>query len=234
MPLHENHDHDHELRHHFDDELDEIRQGLVTLGSMVIDNARKATRAVLTNQLDLIGEVRAGDRPVNQLYTELEGKTFEILALQQPVAKDLRFLVATTRILYEMERSGDLAVNIVNCLDRRHGFPRLPGLDAVLSRLVDEALEVFAMGTRAIAVLDPDAGPAADRADDAVDELTARYFREIHHVGDEIGLDNAIQMTRVGRFLERIADHGVNIAENITYVATGSFPEDTHDDEQPG
>ncbi len=232
MALHDDHHHPHELRHHFDDELDEIRRGLVTLGSLVVANLSRAGSAILENRLDLVGEVRHGDEPIDALYAQLERETFQILALQQPVAKDLRLLVAATRILYEMERSGDLAVNIVNCLDREHGFPRRADLDVLLGRLVAASARVFSMGVEAIASLDENAGPATDSADDEVDELTGRLFTEIHRVSEEIGLDAAIELTRVGRFLERIADHGVNIAENITYVVTGSFP-DGHEPPAP-
>jgi len=224
LPLH--HEHEHELRHHFDDELDEIRRGLVQMGTLVVENTRRAGEAVLHNRLDLIAEVRRGDGPVNDAYSRLERQTFAILALQQPVAGDLRFLVATSRVLYEMERSGDLAVNIVNCLSRQEGFPRVAAIDAALAALVDRAAAVFAMGTEAIAAMDGEAGPRVDTADDEVDRLTSRLFSQIHLASDTLGLDAAIELTRVGRFLERIADHGVNIAENVTYVVTGHFPGD--------
>jgi phosphate transport system protein len=222
------HDHEHELelRHHFDDDLDQIREGLVEMGSLVVENTRRAGEAVMENRLDLIGPVREADEPINEKYAELEKKTFEILALQQPVATDLRFLVAATRILYEMERSGDLAVNIVNCLARQDGFSQIPQLNAILRQLVDASSDLFARAVESIAKMDPEAGETLEAADDEVDDLTATLFRSIEVHATEIGLDAAVELNRLGRFLERIADHGVNIAEDVTFVVTAHFTDD--------
>ena len=224
MTTHE-HEHELELRHHFDDELDEIREGLVEMGSLVVENTRRAGEAVVENRLDLIGPVREADEPINERYAELEKRTFEILALQQPVATDLRFLVAVTRILYEMERSGDLAVNIVNCLARQDGFPQIPQLNAILRQLVDASSGLFARAVESIVEMDP-AGETLEAADDQVDDLTAALFRSIEAHADEIGLASAVELNRLGRFLERIADHGVNIGEDVTFVVTAHFTDD--------
>lgn len=225
MTTHE-HDNELELRHHFDDELDAIREGLIEMGSLVVENTRRAGEAVVENRLDLIGPVREADEPINEKYAELEKKTFEILALQQPVATDLRFLVAATRILYEIERSGDLAVNIVNCLARQDGFPQIPQLNAILRQLVDASSDVFADAVGSIAEMDPEAGETLEAADDQVDDLAAELFRSIEVHANEIGLAGAVELNRLGRFLERIADHGVNIGEDVTFVVTAHFTED--------
>jgi len=228
--LHPEHAHEQrgeiEIRHHFDDELDEIRRGLVEMGSLVVENARRAGEAVLQNRLDLVDAVRAADVPVDNLYRVLEARTFEILALQQPVASDLRFLVAATRILYELERSGDLAVNVAKRVGARSGFPQLAEVDGILERLVAESTKVFAGGVESIATLDPEIGVHAEEADDPVDELTERFFETVHGHSAELGLEAAVELSHIGRFFERIADHGVNIAQNITYVMTGAFPEE--------
>ena len=220
------HDHDRDVRHHFDDELDAIRAGLVHMGSLVVENTRRAGEAVVENRLDLVEPVRQADQEINDLYKGLETRAFEILALQQPVATDLRFLIATTRMLYEIERSGDLAVNIVNCLARQDGFSESPKLKGTLSRLVAESSSVFAKGIEAIADMNPDIGLEIDKADDVVDDLTGEFFTVVHDESDAMGIDNAVQLNRIGRFLERIADHGVNIAENVTYIVTAAFPDD--------
>ena len=218
-----------EIRHHFDDELDEIRRGLVQMGSLVVENTRRAGEVAVDNRLDLVDAVRAGDQPVNALYRTLEQRTFEILALQQPVASDLRFLVAATRILYEMERSGDLAVNIANRVAAHDGFPQLPEMRSLLERLVSESAKILTSAVVAIANLDPVIGVNAEASDDIVDEITERFFATIHAHSAELGLDSAVELSHVGRFLERIADHGVNISQNITYVMTGTFPDEDSD-----
>jgi phosphate transport system protein len=227
------HGHEHELRHHFDDDLDEIRRGLVEMGSLVVENTRRAGDAIIENDMEQIGVVRRGDAEVNQLYRRLEQRNFEILALQQPVATDLRFLVAATRMLYEVERSGDLAVNIVNSLARAEGFPAIPTVHSLIGRLVNESAGLFARAIDALADMDADAGARIEREDDLVDGLTADFFTAINHHQGELGLENAVQLSRIGRYLERIADHAVNIAEHVTYIVTGAFPGDDDAEEGP-
>lgn len=217
-----------DVRHHFDRLLNEIRQGMVAMGSLVTENVRRAGEAMLERRMDLIAVVRNADHEVNSQYAHLEKLVFETLARQQPVAGDLRFLVSATRILYEIERSGDLAVNCVNMLERSEGFPESPRLMGLLEQLVKAATSVFAHGVDALAELDPEAGYTLDAEDDVVDDLVSRYYTEIGRASAEIGLEPAIAMSRVGRFLERIADHSVNVGENVTYIVTAKFPGDTH------
>lgn len=223
--LHQPHD---ETRHHFTSTLDEIKNGMVEMGSLVVENARRAGIAMVENRLDMIPEVVAADEEVNQRYAELERLTFETLARQQPVAKDLRFLVSTTRILYEVERSGDLAVNLVNTLERVHGLPDSPHLRSLLDQLVGASCDLFSRAITALSELDAVAGERLDKEDDVVDDLVAAFYQEIGRERDEIGLEAGIALTRIGRFLERIADHGVNIGENTAYIVTAEFPGDTH------
>jgi phosphate transport system protein len=218
--------HDTDVRHHFDDELDEIRRGLVDLGMLVVENLRHAGLVMLENRLDEVAEVKQADKAVNAGYEDLEQRVFQILALQQPVATDLRFLVAATRILYELERSGDLAVNIVKQLRRLDGLPPDPALHAILGQLVDASSAMFGRGVEAIASMDPNIGIVAESEDETTDQLTSDLFSAVTARQDSLGLEASVGMFYVGRFLERIADHGVNIAQNVTFVTTGAFPED--------
>ncbi len=217
-----------EARASFDAQLGAIREGLVELGSLVTENLRLAGEAMREGRLELIAPVRAADLAINERYFELERRTFEILARQQPVAGDLRFLVAATRIVYEQERSGDLVVNCVNMLERLEGFPEIPILHSLLTQLVDASARMFQMSVEALAGMDPDSGQRLDAADDEVDDLVSLFYTEIGREADTMGLESAIALSRVGRFLERIADHAVNIAENVTYVVTAQFPQPDH------
>jgi len=220
-------EHNSDLRHHYDTELDEIRASLVDLGTMVISNVRHAAEVLTENRLDEIREVREADKQINDRYDEIEAKVFQILALQQPVASDLRFLVAATRILYELERSGDLAVNVVKALDRLDGIPGDPGLKSLLARLSDASAAMFSRGVEAVATLDPSIGIGAELEDEATDDLTTDLYRAVTAKQELLGLESAVALFRIGRFFERIADHGVNIAQNMTFVVTGEFPSDT-------
>ena len=215
-------------RHHFTETLDEILVGMVERGSLVADNARRVGDAIGENRLDLVPAAVAADEEIDRQYAELERLTFETLARQQPVAKDLRFLVSSTRILYELERSGDLVVNLAHLFDRLHGFPDLPRLRNMLDRLFTESIDLFNRSIAALRVMDGEAGARLDDEDDVVDNLVSAFYQEIGSERDTLGLEAGIALTRMGRFLERIADHGVNIGENTTYVVTAEFPGHTH------
>ncbi len=213
-----------EQRSQFGAQLDDIKQRLVELGSLVTENLRRAGEAMLEGKLELIATVRNTDGLIDERFAQLEREVFETLARQQPVAGDLRFLVSATRIIYEQERSGDLVVNCVNMLEREEGFPQVPAIQSLLAQAVDASARVFAMSVDAIADMEADAGGRIDEADDEVDDLISRYYTEIGREADTMGLETAIALTRVGRFLERIADHGVNIGENVTYIVTAELP----------
>jgi len=218
--------HEIENRHHFDHELDEIRIDLVELGTLVLENVRHAGRVAIENRLDEVDTVRAADGPINDRYHKLEERVFQILALQQPVASDLRFLVAATRILYEMERSGDLAVNIVKQVGRLDGIPADSTLTSIVGRLAHASASMFGRGVEAVATLDYTIGTGAEIEDETTDRLTSELFSAVTARQDAIGLEPAVGLFYIGRFFERIADHGVNIAQNITFVVTARFPED--------
>ncbi len=189
-------------RHHFSEVLDEIRQGLIKMASIVLENTRRAGEAMTEGRLDLIEVVRTTDDEVNQLYQDLDFLTFETLARQQPVAGDLRFLVSATRMLYEIERTGDLAVNLVNILDREEGFPRHAALTPLMERLITSSCKLLAMGVEAIDAMNGDAGYVLDAADDEVDALVSEFYTQVGRYSEELGLQTAIEYSKVGRFLE--------------------------------
>lgn len=218
----------HEIRHQFAETLDHIQQGLIQMASLVEENLRRVGTAMTEGRLGLIEIVQNADEDINRMYAELERTTFVTLARQHPVAGDLRFLVATTRMLYEVERSGDLVVNCAKALDRQNGFPDSPRIMGVLSRLIDATIRVWRMGIDAVGDMDEQAGYRIDEADDAVDDLVSEYYTAVAAESETFGLDMAISMSRVGRFLERIADHAVNMGENVTYIVSAEFPGDTH------
>ena len=214
-----------DLRHHYGASLEEVHTGILELGALVLANARRACEALLENRLDLAGLVVAGDDEIDARYAQLEYRVFEIMATQQPVAGDLRFLVSATRILYELERSGDLAVNIAKGLIRRDGYTMPPGTRGLVARLSRASCGLFGRGLEAFQASDPDAAVAIDRADDEVDTVVGELYAAIARNSEEMGFDLAIELSRVGRYLERIADHAVNVAEHVAFVVTGEFPD---------
>ncbi len=211
-------------RQRFQEELDAIQQDLVTMGSLVLENVRLAGDAMVEGRLDLVDEVREADDRIDQLYLVAEKRTFGTLARQQPVAGDLRFLVAATRMLYELERSGDLAYNCMKMLQRLNGFPQHPAITPLLEATIAASCKIFSQGIDALADMQPEAGVTLDAADDEVDDLVSEFYTIVGRHSSQIGLEAAIGLSRVGRFLERIADHAVNIGEHITYVVTAELP----------
>jgi phosphate transport system protein len=214
----------HDARQRFSESLDDVKTGMLELGGLVLENTRRMTEALLENRLDLARAVVSADEEIDQRYSKLEFRVFEIIARQQPVAGDLRFLVAATRILYEIERSGDLAVNGAKGLLRREGYTMPPAIHSLVARLARGTTELFALGLEALRTLDADAAFVIDRADDDIDTVVGELYNVIGRNSEHIGFDLAIELSRIGRYLERIGDHAVNVAEHITFVVTGSFP----------
>lgn len=219
------HPHD-ETRHRYSESLDATLRSTVELGALVLENVRRTTEALLENRLDLAHQVIEADDEIDEKYAALEHRVFEVMARQQPVAGDLRFLVAMTRILYEIERSGDLAVNCAKGLIRREGYSLSANVQSLLARMSRKAADLFSRGLDALADLDAEAGARLDEADDAVDDLVGELYSAIAQRSGDMGFDLAVELSRVGRYMERIADHAVNIAEHVTFIVTGSFPEE--------
>ena len=213
-----------DARHRFEESLEDVKTGMLELGGLVLENTRRMAEALLENRLDLARAVTAADEEIDARYARLEFRVFEIMARQQPVAGDLRFLVSATRILYEIERSGDLAVNGAKGLLRREGYTMPPAIHALVARLARASTELFARGLDALRSLDSEAAPVIDKADDAVDAVVGELYQMIGRNSENIGFDLAIELSRIGRYLERIGDHAVNIAEHVTFIVTGSFP----------
>ena len=213
-----------DLRHHFEEEMDALRRDTVLLAGLVLENCRTAAEALMENRFDLIDKVTALDDEIDERYSELERRTFLVIATQQPVAGDLRLLVSLTRILYELERCGNLVVNMVQALRRNEGFQLSPQLNGLLARLTRETAELFSRGIDSLADLDATAGLRLEREDDVVDDLVASLYAGLGTEAELHGVETAIQLSRVGRYLERLADHGVNIAQHVTYIVAGEFP----------
>jgi len=178
----------------------------------------------VNNRLDLAEQVVEADREIDELYSALEAKTFLTIALQQPVAVDLRFLVSTTRLLYEIERSGDLAVNAARGMLRHHGYDLAPSIHGLLARICEATPRVLAMAIDALGDMDPEAAIRIDDEDDVVDNLVGEFYALIAGESAEPDMETVIELSRTARYLERIADHAVNIGDHVCYVVTGSFP----------
>ncbi|MDP8959858.1 MAG: phosphate signaling complex protein PhoU [Actinomycetota bacterium] len=216
------------IRQRFDESLDQLKRDSIHMAGLVLENIRRTSEAILENRLRLVAEVINADDEVDRRYSKLEQDVFELAARQQPTAGDLRFLISLTRIVHELERSGDLAVNTVKALNRSAGFDLPPRIRATLSHLCDDTAAIFRAGIDALADMEADAGAALDAQDDAIDDLIDSLYEALLSSENSIPRDVALELALVARYMERIADHAVNIGDHVSYIVTGVFPQHEH------
>ncbi len=217
------------VRKNFHNELDAVRDDIVRMAGMVTEALARATRAFLDGDLAVADEILRGDDAIDALALDVEERCYQLLALQQPMASDLRALTTAIRLTAEIERSGDLVVNIMKASRRIYGADINPRTRGLVERLGGSAHRLLRLAIDAYVDQDVGLASALDDMDDAVDELHVDYIEsifEIHEAG-EMPLQVAVQLALVGRFYERIADHAVNIGERVRYLCTGWLPEHT-------
>lgn len=216
-----------ELRKGFHHELDQIRAEAAELIEFVIDAIPRATSALLQGDLDNADKLIRADEILNSRSLELEEKCYRVLALQAPVASDLRQVIAIVKIVSEIERSGDLAVNICKAARRIYGHNLNKDLQQVITQMGEQATQLFTAALEAFRESDAAKAAAIDDMDSYLDGLQRQFIRVIleSHAEGSINVQVAIQLAVVARFLERIGDHAVNISERVRYFVTGWLPE---------
>ncbi len=218
-----------EARRHFHEELAAVRAEIVRLAGMVTEEIPRATEALLDGDLQAAEDIIVGDDVLDALSLDIEDRCYQLLALQQPVAGDLRTIVTSIRLVAEIERSGDLVTNIMKGARRMYGSELDPRVRGLISRLGEHVQKIFRLAMDSY--IDGNAGLASalDDMDDTVDELHADYIQAIFesHSTGTIDLQTAVQLALIGRYYERIADHAVNIGERVRYMVTGWLPEHT-------
>ena len=218
-----------DIRRSFHHDLDVIRDDIVRLASMVTEGLGKATQALLDGDLKAANEIIQGDDVLDTLSLDIEERCYQLLALQQPMATDLRALVAAIRMVAEIERSGDLVSNIMKAARRMYGAEFDPKVRGLITRLGQEVHRLFRLSIDAYVDKNDGLAAALDDMDDSVDALHADYIQSIFesHEASGMQLQTAVQLALVGRYYERIADHAVNIGERVRYMVTGWLPEHT-------
>jgi phosphate transport system protein len=218
-----------QTRKTYHQQLDTIRADIVRMAAMVTEGIPRATQVLLDHDLGGAQSIIDDDDPLDALSLEAEEQCYAVFALQQPMAGDLRALITAVRMVSEIERSGDLVVNIAKGARRIYGTEYTPRLRGLISRMGDEAARLFRLAIDSYA--DGDAGMAAalDDLDDRLDDLHQDYIAEIFEAAAEDAFDVqvAVQLALIGRYYERIGDHAVNIGERVRYMVTGWLPEQT-------
>ena len=210
------------MREHYREELEDINACLVEMANTVGSAMNKATTALLDADVAVADLVIEGDERVDATRESIEQRCFTLLARQQPVATDLRTVTAAMRIVADLERMGDLAVHVAKLARMRfpdHAVPqevRPIFLEAghVAERLVTQTASV-------IAELDVEAATQLEADDDLMDQLHRQLFRELLSKDWPHGMEAAIDVTLLGRYYERFADHAVSVARRVVYLVTG-------------
>jgi phosphate transport system protein len=204
---------------HFGEELEELKRHLLAMGGLVQERVREALHALVERDHDLIAGVIAGDEPVNRFHLEIDNRCFKLLALHQPMAIDLRTIVSIVKINGDLERVGDLAVNIGEAAQRyvAHAPVKplidLPRMGALAQRMLRDSLDAFVSRNVEIA-------QAVLIQDDLLDELKDQVFRELltYMLGDPRTIEPGIGLVLISRHLERVGDHATNIAEDVIFM----------------
>ena len=206
---------------HFQEELDQLKSRLLEMGGLAEDRMSASVRALVDRDHGLVEKVLAGDTPINQLHIEIDGRCVRLLALHQPMAVDLRMILSAVKINTDLERVGDLAINIAEAVGRYLQHPPvkelidIPRMALIAQNMLRDALDAFVRRDVALAqaVLD---------RDDELDTLKTLVFRELltHMLRDQATIEPALDLILVSRHLERIGDHATNIAEDVIFMVS--------------
>ncbi|OFW18158.1 MAG: phosphate transport system regulatory protein PhoU [Acidobacteria bacterium RIFCSPLOWO2_02_FULL_65_29] len=206
---------------HFQEELEQLKTRLLEMGGLAEENVRLAVKGLVDRDHDLIDRVLVGDEPVNSLHIELDSRCFTLLALYQPMAADLRTIVAVVKINTDLERVGDLAVNIAEAARRYASHAPIkklidiPRMASIAQTMLRDALDAFVRRDLALA-------QNVIIEDDRLDALKTQIFRELltFMLQDPSTIEPALDLILVSRHLERIGDHATNIAEDVIFIVS--------------
>ena len=213
---------DEKTTRHFIEELQRLKERLLEMGDLATSRIDRAVSGLTSRDPVILGDVIQGDESINALQIELDDRCFKLLALRQPMATDLRLIMSTTRITSDLERVGDLAVNVAEAAARYIQYPPvkplidLPKMSELAQQMLRDALSSFVSGevTLASDVL---------KRDDALDDLKRQVFQDLltYMLNNPDLVAPALDLVLISRHLERVGDHATNIAEDIIFLVEG-------------
>jgi phosphate transport system protein len=206
-------------RHHFEAELQALKNRLLTMGALVEERVHQAVQALIDRKEEEAQRVIASDGDVNELQIEIDDRCLKLLATQTPLAGDLRLITSAMKINSDLERIGDQAVNIAQQVVKLLPHPPLkplidiPRMAEIAQKMTRDALDSFVRR-------DADLARDVLRRDDEVDHLKDQVFRELltYMMADPGTIARALALILISRSLERIADHATNIAEDVIFL----------------
>ena len=215
----------------FDEELRSLKEKVLKIGSLVETAIHDSIRSLVERDSDIAKKVIKRDHEINALDVQIDEECTRLIALRQPKARDLRFIITTMKITTDLERMGDLAVNIAERALELNEEPQLkpyidiPRMAEISQDMVRDALDAFVRGCTKLPY-------EVIKREDEVDDLTEQVFNEllIFMMRDPKTVTRATRISYVAKYLERIADHATNIAEMVLYLCQGkmvrhAFPE---------
>ncbi len=204
---------------HFHKELEELKENLLKMAALVQEALRNAIQSLVERNSELAQKTFKGEDQINHLEIEIEEMCLKLLALRQPLATDLRFITSAMKIITDLERMGDQAVNIAERAISLNQEPQLkpyidiPRMAKITQSIVKDVLDAFVNK-------DPKLARSVCERDDLVDGLNDQVFRELltYMISDPKTITRAVHLMIVCRCLERIADHATNIAEDVIFM----------------
>jgi phosphate transport system protein len=213
------------MREAYHVELGQLAEELAVMCSMAADAMELATRALLETDLGLAEQVIGDDAKIDDARSACEEHAYALLALQAPVATDLRSVLATIHAAESLERMGDLALHVAKAARRRHPNPVLPEqVQPDFARMGRVAVDLARNAEQVILSKDIKRARSLEDADDEMDDLHRHLFSVIMDKDWPHGVAAAVDVTLLGRFYERFADHAVSVAKRVVFVVTGRMP----------
>jgi phosphate transport system protein len=210
------------MRDLYREQLDAVVSDLVAMTRAVRTAAGRATQALLEADADVAEQVIAADAAIDQEREAIEERSFELMALQQPVAGDLRMLVAALRMVGELERMGDLAVHIAKVARLRYPEKAVPpALEDTVREMARVAEDMVGAAADVVERRDVEAARSLEAADEEMDRLRRSIFHTLLSDEWDAGVEPAIDIALLGRYYERIADHAVSMGRRVVYLVTG-------------
>ena len=212
------------MRDAFHEELDAIQATLVTMGEMVSLAMSRSSEALLKADVKLAEQVISEDEKLDTLHHDLEARAINLMARQQPVAQDLRILVTSLRMSADLERMGDLCHHIAKLARMRFPEVAVPSeLLVIIGNMGTTALKIIEKSTHVIKTQDLQAAIELETDDDEMDKLHRALFVALLDDSWSHGIEAAIDMTLLGRYYERCADHAVSIARRVYFLVKGEY-----------
>ena len=212
------------MRDAFHEELDAIQATLVTMGEMVSTAMSRSSQALLSADVKLAEQVISDDEKLDSIQHDLEARAINLMARQQPVAQDLRILVTSLRMSADLERMGDLCHHIAKLARMRYPEVAVPAeLVKTIENMGTTAVKIIEKSTHVIKTQDLQAAIELETDDDEMDKLHRALFVALLDDSWSHGIEAAIDMTLLGRYYERCADHAVSIARRVYFLVKGEY-----------